>query len=207
MRRLVNALRPKGFTLVELLVVIAIISILAALLFPAVQGALIRARATGVLSNGKELYKAMFADMTDPITLTKGAMAFKYPKSTEWASSTDYFISLVTGKVLSVNFSFFAAPGLPAANTTDPAQFKAENNAWCVVADYTEASEDQLPLFFTRNCKINTLADAPTLDPNENPFGDKVMVSIAKGGEGKMFDTRTLNDWYRGNTNNPVLRP
>lgn len=207
MKKVVNRVVLCGFTLIELLVVIAIISILAALLFPAVQGALLRARATGVMSNGKELYKAMFADMTDPTKLASSQLAFKYPNNTDYANSTEYFVYLVTAKVISVNCAFFAAPGLKAE--PDHTKFKAENNAWCVVANYNEASEDQLPLFFTKNCTLTALDGKPALDATANPFGDKVMVSIAKGGEGRMFDSKALElgEWYLGNTNNPVLRP
>ena len=45
-----------AFTLIELLVVIAIIAVLAALLFPAVQGALIRGQALAVANDGKQLW-------------------------------------------------------------------------------------------------------------------------------------------------------
>ena len=49
----------RGFSLVELLVVIAIIGILAALLFPAVEGARERAKQTTCLNNQKEIGTAI----------------------------------------------------------------------------------------------------------------------------------------------------
>ncbi len=202
-----------GFTLVELLVAIAIIALLAALLFPAVQGAMLRARATQVLSNGRQLWTALFADMTDPLKLGGGSLAFQYPKSTgsglTYDNSTDYFIYLVTNRVVAVNFSFFAAPGLTPADSDDPGDFEADNNAWCVVADLKEEFSDSLPLFFTRNLSMSTLSDSPTLDGSENPFGARFMVSISKGGSGQLYDPQRLaaGEFYTGNTNNPVLRP
>ena len=55
----------RGFTLIELLVVIAIIAILAALLLPALSGAVENGRRTSCISNGRQLMAGMIAYAND----------------------------------------------------------------------------------------------------------------------------------------------
>ena len=55
----------RGFTLIELLVVIVIISILAALLFPGLSGAIENSRRTNCLSNGRQLMAGVVAYATE----------------------------------------------------------------------------------------------------------------------------------------------
>ncbi len=57
--------RRNGFTLVELLVVIAIISVLAALLLPAMEGAMRAARQAACANNFRELLTGAFTYTTD----------------------------------------------------------------------------------------------------------------------------------------------
>lgn len=202
-----------GFTLVELLVVIAIIAVLAALIFPAVQGVLLRGRATGVVNTGKQLHTALFGDMTDPIKIAGGStLTFQYPRSTDYATSTEYFEYLIENRILSVNFDFFAAPGVVPADPPDDAEaFEAENNAWCIVADLRDNDNDSLPLFFTRNLTLNNLSEQPALSEELQPFQSRLMVSVSKGGSARMYEAAQLvepnRDFYTGETNKPVLRP
>lgn len=204
--------KVKGFTLVELLVVIAIIAVLAALLFPAVQGVLLRGRATGVLNNGRQLYTALFASITDPGAIAGGsALAFQYPRDEDWNDSTEYFTFLVTNAIISVNFDFFAAPGVPPADPPDDeGAFTSDNNAWCMVADLRERDSDSVPLFFTRNLSMSTLGEDPTLDEDEHPFQSRLMISVSKGGGARMYEEAAIDrgDFYTGggDLSNPILR-
>ncbi|MBU1909466.1 MAG: hypothetical protein KJ726_05405, partial [Verrucomicrobia bacterium] len=107
-----------------------------------------------------------------------------------------------------VDFSFFAGGGVPAVKSTTPADFKAVNNAWCMTADLSEGTLDTLPMIFTRNLTINTLADALALS-DEAPFGQRGMVMVTKGGSGYVLDADSLttDSFYTAGTNNAVLRP
>lgn len=216
----------RAFTLIELLVVIAIIAILAAILVPAVSDALLRGRMTQVMSNGKNIYTALFAkEMEDAVFMRVAP----YPKagtgSTDvsnmvFATSTDYFKWVVTSGVMNVSFSFFAAPGVvPVQDSTN---FAAANNAWCVVAGVSEGTADGTPLLFTRNLDITSLGDAnlkpggtiatimPTVkgDHENTPFLDKGMVAVFKGGSALSLRQKdVVENFNKLGATNQVIRP
>ena len=213
----------RAFTLIELLVVIAIIAILAAILVPAVSDALLRGRMTQVMSNGKNMYTALFAkEMEDAVFMR----AAPYPNSGNtnmtFLNSTDFFRWVVTGGVMNVSMSFFAAPGVPPAN--DSTNFADANNAWCAVAGVSESTADGTPLLFTRNLNITGLGDTdvkaggnianvmPTTSKygsHENtPFLDKGMVVVFKGGAALSLRQKdVVENFNKVGGTNAVLRP
>jgi prepilin-type N-terminal cleavage/methylation domain-containing protein len=211
MIKLLRKMKSRGFTLIELLVVIAIIAILAAVLTPTVTDALTRGKMTGTLANGRSIFQALFAkDIEDPIFQSGSP----YPKSVAWDNSTEFWINVVTGSIMKVDFSFFSAPGVTPAKGTDPVNFTEENNAWCIVADISDTAADQTPLLFTRNLDIDTLVDAyPSASPETkltdvNPFGRKGLPTILKGGSSLIFKPDTINENFNSVTSSlPVLRP
>src|SRR4051812_22663681 len=61
-------LRSQAFTLIELLVVIAIIAILASLVAPAINDALVKGKMTQTMNNLKQIHLATFRMSTDAAT-------------------------------------------------------------------------------------------------------------------------------------------
>jgi prepilin-type N-terminal cleavage/methylation domain-containing protein len=193
-----------GFTLIELLVVIAIVGILSALLFPAIQRALMRARMTEAMNNGRSLHQSIVAAEMDShmvLPASSGSHAFD--------NSTDYFKWLVTNGMVEVTFDFFSAYGLPEARGVDAGKFTAEHNAWCVVADVGNGGHPSTPVLFTRNLSITALdddlGDALT---DGTPFGKAGVVVVTRGGSAGPLVARDLGESFNPiGATNAVLRP
>lgn len=187
-----------GFTLIELLVVIAIIAMLAAILVPAVNRALISAAMVQTVSNGANIYKSAFAGQMDDVVMGGGYSA--WPQDGDFNTSTDYFINLVTSQVMSVSFDFFAARGLPAVKSSTPTDFTAAGNAWNLVLNLDDAKEGTT-FIFTKNAQVTTLpTDAGTaITLQDQPFGTDGMVAVLKGGSA--FSLRGPRQLTGGNLN------
>lgn len=219
----------RAFTLIELLVVIAIIAILAAILVPAVSDALLRGRMTQVMSNGKNIYTALFAkEMEDavfmrmaPYPTLGGSMNLS---NMVFTTSTEYFKWVVSNGVMNVSFSFFAAPGVVPAQGTNVASFDASgvNNAWCISSGVGESTADGTPLLFTRNLTITAVNDPnvlsggtigtampATFNSHDNtPFLDKAMVVVFKGGSALSLRQKdVIENFNKLGATNTVLRP
>ncbi len=207
---MIKAMRQKctkGFTLIELLVVIAIIGILAALLFPAITSALDKAKALRVSNNGKQIFMAIFDENVSRTALDLPSI---WPTSGSNANSTVYFQMLIDEQILQgVDFSYFSAPGVTPAASTNSADFTDVNNAWCITANISERTAATVPFLFTKNITATDTADEPALDAAQDPFGDKFAIVITKGGSarvipGSQFNQNTFNPTE---ISLPVLRP
>ncbi|GEM_PF-2133020 len=213
----------KGFTLVELLVVIAIIALLVAIVFPAINNALLRGRVTATSVNGRNIYQAIIGAQTSDIYLTAASV---FPDG-DYSATHDYFIHLVTSRVMNVGYSFFAAPGVPSES--DEASFGEDNNAWQIV-DESESLMETAPFLMTKNitgASPTTLSgigisEADIEGLTEQPFQRRGFAFVTRGGgayalAGDQFTEAVMRELFRtegrapgGGTqdlNNPVLAP
>ena len=175
----------RGFTLIELLVVIAIITILAALLVPAVAKAMVKGQTIAVGNDGRQVWFGLY---NENIEREQAGKTSVWPRSGDYATSTEFFKECMKNEWLGdkFTFSFFGAPGLTKAKTIDPSAFSSTNNAWCVVLDSANLHGES-PLMFTRNMIAaggggGSLIDVKSFDAGAVPFGDAVGVVITAGG-------------------------
>lgn len=181
----------KGFTLIELLVVIAIIGILAALLFPAVQGAMLRAKAVKVGSDGKQIHMGLYAENVKRVEMSDREV---WPEDSDFATSTLFFQGCIQSNVLE-NFSIrdFGGPGLQAPTGTNYSDLTEQNVAWCVTTGLGEGSPADTPLLFTRNFTGGATLDSITgLDKDSKLFKDRVGVVVTFGGSVKILQGKDI---------------
>ncbi len=179
-----------GFTLGEVVAVLALLALLAAVLIPAAQTAVLLAQLDNCGEKARDVYVALSRVNTEREPSGKGPLP-----DGSFTNSTDLFRHLMEREPTSgLACKSLAGCGVPVCND---GKLKPENNMWTVIKEMRDEMEDVVPVMLTRNVDASSLSfgragpDRPLrLDPEwKTPLGDKGCVIIRKGGA--IFRMRT----------------
>jgi len=175
------------------LALVAFLGMVAAILVPSLSKGLSTAALVSTVSNGANIYKS--AVSVPPAEPGQEPPWTAFPAKGQYRTSTEYFRDLVESGRMAVSYEFFSVRGLPAARSSRPEAFTAENNAWRVVLGLEDAPEGT-PFLFTRNYNPETLetGDHPIELEDVPPFGTDGMVVVLKGGAAYYLKGEQLNN-------------
>lgn len=176
MKRFLSKVDSKGFTLIELLVVIAIIGILAALLFPAIAGAIAKAKGTRLGSDGRQIATIIYGENLDREARNEGKI---WPSDTNFSTATDYFKFWGSIGAIKAAPAFVSGPEMPACTSTNWSDLTKDQVAWKIIVD--PMARDEYPFLVSRNVKDPTV-NSWELDPLVKPFGDRFAVVVTHQG-------------------------
>ena len=104
------------------------------------------------------------------------------PQPGDYPTSTDFFIHAIKDGFIccNINYSLFALPGVPKCDSTNAADFRPENNAWCVTLDCHPMKQTlEYPFLFSRNLDIGRLDQASAEALRDiPPYGKKGVLAL-----------------------------
>lgn len=176
---------------------------------------------TSTMNNGRNIYVSLFArsleNPLDPTPAWPQSVAAVNAEDRVFPDSTEFVRWVVTAGVMNVDFSFFAAPGMPGEKSQDPALFRARNNAWAITVGVNDELPDGVPVLFTANFSqdrkkfipLESLTNDTYLARNALPFGDEAGVVVLNGGSAFTVKPGTITpDFFRTmGATNAVLYP
>lgn len=208
-----------GFTREELLAVVAVFLLLLAVLIPRILRDGNRAHLTATISDGKQIYLALFA-MEEP--WMTNAPHISWPTSKDinkgcYRSSSEFCSWLVESNCLDVTYGFFVphGSGIPIAKNRAEFLDGTLHNAWCITLDVNVGMKSGAPVLFTQNVKFKSRGPDATLDqmvglePNARPFGSRAAVLLQRGGAGFWLsgDSLSLTNFNAPGATNGFLWP
>lgn len=196
-----------GFVTGCIAIVVSLVAILT-LVFPTVRNLQLYVQGTAMLQRGKKIH-VMAAYVDDPVH----GLTNNWPGSRRFATSTDFFNSLLAANGAKVDLNVFELPGARPSPDATTARLAADRNAWCAVADLSDDTPERTPVLFTRNLRAATLSDLRgTIGDqltDDRPFGRHGLVLIQKDGHCLWLTPDTQWEQVLPNTvpTNRILRP
>jgi hypothetical protein len=200
-----------GFRLKDLIAGLVALALLTAIAVPVVKHRRFRADVAEMMSRGRAISADKWLLFNWDIEDYGAVLRQRYVPSTNYSTSTEYFRDKVTSGLFSPAYMYeFGGAGVPEFRGTNPVEFTAANNAWCIAADLPDSIPEKTPVMFTRNLQAryaSAVVDAPMSD--EKPFGRQGFVIFNGDGSCSFVRDRDRPKFFDTpiQATNKILRP
>ena len=196
----------KGFTRIELACVVALVALCVALALPMVNRLNDNRLLSAQAERGRTIYTVLYAQgmFLDPFIRE----SYKNPDPHEFPTSTDYFRSLITNRVINTGYDFFSGIDAQPCKSDDPHEFTETNNAWCVTAHFDKMTNESSPVYISRNVSLAAIGSGETPRiKGKSRLGKRYWMFITRGGSSHVAPTDLIEYWNTGDEIMEVLNP